>query len=150
MTPRDALSALARAAGLLLVASAAAAFPWSTDMFRGAAVQPFTVPPRVMPADTRPAQAAAGAPPHGARLFATYCAVCHGASGHGDGSVAFLFAAPPPDLADPKVVARTDAQLVEVINGGERHRLAYGGALSQAEQLAVARYVRTLQNGGGR
>jgi mono/diheme cytochrome c family protein len=51
-------------AGLIVVAVAASfagngaskadAFPWSTDMFQGAAVQPFEIAPRVMPSGTLP------------------------------------------------------------------------------------------------
>lgn len=45
------ITAAALATGLIFAASAptAHAFPWSIDMFRGAAVQPLEVAPRVMP-----------------------------------------------------------------------------------------------------
>lgn len=42
-----------------------------------------------------------GAPPAsgaGARLYATYCASCHGPTGRGDGPVAPALTTPPPDL----------------------------------------------------
>lgn len=46
---RVAAAALASVAMAAANAPAAHAFPWSIDMFRGAAVQPLDVPPRVMP-----------------------------------------------------------------------------------------------------
>jgi S-disulfanyl-L-cysteine oxidoreductase SoxD len=41
-------------AAVALAPARAHAFPWSTDMFRGAAVQPLEVAPRVMPEGTLP------------------------------------------------------------------------------------------------
>ena len=117
-------------------------------MFRSQAVQPFAMAPRVMPDGTIPeASSASGAQPDGAPLFATYCAVCHGATGHGDGPVAFQLAVPPPDLASHAIAAQSDAQLVAAIGAGTTHMPPYDDALSPAEQLAVAHYVRLLQEG---
>lgn len=44
----------------------------------------------------------------GAILFADFCAVCHGASGKGDGDMAALMTTPPPDLT--ALSARNDGE----------------------------------------
>ena len=49
-----AAGAFALAASIVVGVAPAHAFPWSIDMFRGAAVQPLSVPPRVMPAGVLP------------------------------------------------------------------------------------------------
>jgi cytochrome c oxidase cbb3-type subunit 3 len=52
-------------------------------------------------------------------LFNHYCAVCHGAEGHGDGFNAFNLDPKPRDLADPEFqVARSDDDLSDIIRSG--------------------------------
>jgi len=48
------LAAVAVSFAVVTGASRTYAFPWSTDMFQGAAVQPFEIAPRVMPSGTLP------------------------------------------------------------------------------------------------
>ena len=108
--PRLAMIVAAMAVFVVAGASAAWCFPWSIDMFRGPAIQPLEVSPRVMPEGTLPTDT--GTPPQdleqatvrahnplkptaeniarGKELFTNTCAPCHGESGHGDGPVAHL------------------------------------------------------------
>jgi mono/diheme cytochrome c family protein len=53
----------------------------------------------------------------GKRLFAQYCATCHGDEGKGDGQNASNLNPAPPDLTSPKN-ARDTAQLRRVITQG--------------------------------
>ena len=53
----------------------------------------------------------------GKRLFAQYCATCHGDEGKGDGQNASNLTPAPPDLTSPKS-ARDAAQLRHVITQG--------------------------------
>lgn len=48
--------------------------------------------------ESAPVPAAAGSPERGARLFASYCAPCHGAGGRGDGPLAEAVRRPAMDL----------------------------------------------------
>lgn len=50
-------------------------------------------------------------PQEGAKLYAAYCASCHGVSGRGDGSVGAALATPPPDLT--RIAPRNDGQFDE-------------------------------------
>src|SRR5579885_660253 len=52
--PKKLLAAAGALCGIGLATLPAHAFPWSTDMYEGAAVQPLAVPPRVMPDGTLP------------------------------------------------------------------------------------------------
>jgi mono/diheme cytochrome c family protein len=51
---RATVAAFTLGAMMLVATSRALAFPWSTDMFQGAAVQPLEIAPRVMPDGTLP------------------------------------------------------------------------------------------------
>jgi mono/diheme cytochrome c family protein len=54
LPPRLLFTAIAASLALGGGASKTYGFPWSTDMFQGAAVQPFEIAPRVMPSGTLP------------------------------------------------------------------------------------------------
>ncbi len=150
---------------LLLQNHRAAAFPWSTDMFRGPTVQPLAVSPRVMPSGTLPVHG--GEPPisreeaagslrnpltptaahlrAGAALFATHCAPCHGGAGKGNGPVAFQMIVSPPDLTTAQPAERPDGYLYATIRNGSIVMPAYGDAMSAQERWEVVLYLRQLQ-----
>jgi mono/diheme cytochrome c family protein len=152
-------------AGLSLLPRAAAAFPWSHDMFRGAAVQPLAVPPRNLPSGTLPTHG--GAPPmsrevadgtlhnplaaspehltHGQFLFETNCMPCHGSGATGDGPVAFLMILPPPNLTVAQPAERTDGYLYATIRNGGVVMPSYADAMSAEERWEVVLYLRQLQ-----
>jgi mono/diheme cytochrome c family protein len=154
-------------AAILVLAGAhvAAAFPWSTDMFRGQSVQPLAQPPRDMPPGTLPV--AGGEPPmsraqadvalknplvpnaarldHGKALFETDCAPCHGSRAMGDGPVARHTTPPATDLTSGQPLARSDGYLYATIRNGSAVMPAYGDAMSSAERWEVVLYLRQLQ-----
>jgi mono/diheme cytochrome c family protein len=165
---RDVVAPLA-AALVLVSAPAAIAFPWSTDMFRGASVQPLAVPPRVMPDGTLPMQG--GEPPmsreeaatvmknplvatpahlqRGEHLFTTHCAPCHGATGTGDGPVASHTIVPAANLTLGQPTERSDGYLYATIRNGSIVMPAYGHAMSSEERWQVVLYLRDLQRRAG-
>ena len=83
----------------------------------------------------------------GAALYRIYCAVCHGAAGDGDSTLA-EYLPRLPDLRSPVVARRPDGRLYAVILRGGFRMPAYGDALSANERWAVVHHVRTLGNGG--
>lgn len=153
---------------LLFAARAALAFPWSTDMFTGDAVQPLAVPPRVMPVDTLPVQG--GEPPmareqaarvlhnpleptpvhvnHGKQLYENICLPCHGAGGKGDGPVRFQTILPPADLTAGMATQRPDGYVYATIRNGGIVMPAYGDATTGEERWEIVLYVRALQAHG--
>jgi cytochrome c oxidase cbb3-type subunit 2/cytochrome c oxidase cbb3-type subunit I/II len=96
------------------------------------------------------ASAAAGAPSEtletealGAEVYRAHCAQCHGAEGDGRGSAAAELRVAATSFKRQRA---TLAHALEAIRAGvEGTQMApWGGRLSEAEQQAVARYVRTL------
>lgn len=173
--PRDSRADIGRflrrlaVVGLLLVAFAperALAFPWSIDMFRSDAVQPMAEAPRVMPSDTLPiagerprSTAASRKLPNplaatakniddGKRLYSTYCAVCHGPRGHGDGPVRFMLRTPPADLVSHRVVVMKDGSIYGTIRNGTPIMPSYGDALTPDERWSIVLFIRLMQQKG--
>jgi mono/diheme cytochrome c family protein len=110
---------------------------------------------------------AAGTPgvEDGRQLFATYCASCHGLSGHGDGPVGGALRVRPPDLA---LIAKRNsdqfvaARIERIIDGrtvmtahGTFEMPVWGDAFTRREGLsdqsvkariqAIVRYLATIQ-----
>jgi S-disulfanyl-L-cysteine oxidoreductase SoxD len=151
-------------AGALSMATAARSFPWSVDMYRGAAVQPLSRAPRVMPSNTLPVDR--GEPPitldeasrltnpltetpenlaHGKALFLQNCSPCHGADGIGNGSVAHLLKEKPKNLITGEVASRPDGFIFGVIRDGFELMPSYGDAMSASERWQVVLYIKSLR-----
>lgn len=169
--PRLAMVVAAMAVFVLAGARAAWCFPWSIDMFRGPAIQPLEVSPRVMPEGTLPTDT--GTPPQdleqatirahnplkptaenigrGKELFANSCSPCHGESGHGDGPVAHLLHAHGFDAKNLVTgVAKNlpDGYIYGYIRDGGIHMPAYADAMNSDERWDVVMYVRQLEAQG--
>ena len=89
----------------------------------------------------------------GRRLYAYYCAHCHGAKGRGDGFNARNLDPPPSDHADSKDVYmanKTNQELFDVDNLGGRENgkspfmPPFGNVLSEEELWSLVAYLRTL------
>jgi len=169
--PKLAVMVAAMAAFVVAGAGAAWCFPWSIDMFRGPAIQPQQVSPRVMPEGTLPTDS--GSPPqdleqatikahnplqptaqniaHGKDLYNTDCMPCHGTSGHGDGPVAHLLHAhgfDPKNLVTGVTKNLPDGYIFGYIRDGGIHMPSYGDAMNAEERWDVVMYVRQLQTQG--
>lgn len=80
---------------------------------------------------------------HGKKLYETYCLVCHGPQGRGDGPVAGG-ALLPADLASARVQSQTDGALYATVRNGFATMPAYGERLTPPERWQVVLYIRTL------
>jgi S-disulfanyl-L-cysteine oxidoreductase SoxD len=164
-------TALILATGTVLAAfgsGTAWCFPWSIDMFRGPAIQPLEVAPRVMPDGTLPVNT--GEPPmdletatikahnplkptpenlaHGKELYDNNCAPCHGDNGDGNGPVAHLLRAhgfEPKNLVTGVAKNLPDGYLYGYIRDGGIHMPAYADAMNSDERWDVVMYVRELE-----
>ena len=78
--------------------------------------------------------------------FATHCAVCHGATGHGDGPAAKGLTPPPADLTDTgRMGEHSLFGLYNTITVGVKGTAMVGfPALGEAQRWALAFYVSTL------
>ena len=81
----------------------------------------------------------------GAAVFATYCQVCHGPTGLGDGPVTRRGVPPPLSMLTGKAVQMKDGEMFHVISYGQGNMSAHAVQLSPSDRWAVVAYVRQLQ-----
>jgi mono/diheme cytochrome c family protein len=83
----------------------------------------------------------------GAAVFSTYCVLCHGPAGKGDGRAAAMQQVPPADLTASR---RTNAYKLQIIRGGgarmnrSSSMPAWAEVLTAGQIADVAVYLRTL------
>ncbi|MDO8445793.1 MAG: c-type cytochrome [Deltaproteobacteria bacterium] len=86
----------------------------------------------------------------GRKLFVTYCYLCHGTSGKGDGPLSSKLKVPPADLTDnARVGKRTDVELFGIIQGGKHDLVTkdmpkWGKVILGPQIEALVAYVRFL------
>ncbi len=80
----------------------------------------------------------------GAKMYNTYCIVCHGSKGKGDGSVIPKFPM-PPTLHSEKVRNWSDGSIYHVISAGQNLMPAYATQIDESDRWAIIHYVRALQ-----
>ncbi|HTW88403.1 MAG TPA: c-type cytochrome [Candidatus Binataceae bacterium] len=158
---------LAALGGICLIVCgprSARAFPWSTDMFQGAAVQPLAIAPRVMPSGTLPTdgiqkmdleQMTVGLKnplketpanlAHGKELFLNTCEPCHGENADGNGPVAHLLQHKPTNLTTGISKNLPDGYIYGYIRNGGIWMPSYDDAMSSNERWDVIMYVRSMQ-----
>ncbi len=79
----------------------------------------------------------------GAELYGSYCLLCHGVLGAGDGPLAAHFPR-MPDLRGPRIGRLADGDLYTIVRQGGFRMPAYADVLSADERWAVVTYLRTL------
>jgi mono/diheme cytochrome c family protein len=96
------------------------------------------------PAGTIPVAADRAALARGKHVYQTFCAVCHGAEGRGDGPIIGRFPNPPSLLAER---ARTlpDGELFHILSRGQGIMAPYAVQVRAADRWRVIHYVRELQ-----
>jgi mono/diheme cytochrome c family protein len=95
--------------------------------------------PVVNPAARTPASLA-----RGRRIYDTYCVVCHGPQGGGDGPVAGKMGYVPPLVTD-MTKQRSDGYLYAMIRQGRGIMPRYGDKIRGVDRWHVVNYVRQLQ-----
>jgi mono/diheme cytochrome c family protein len=79
------------------------------------------------------------------KLYATYCSICHGAAGQGNGTVAGKLGY-VPDLTQDMTKQRSDGYLYALIRHGRGVMPRYGDRIRDPQdRWAVVHYVRQLQ-----
>lgn len=81
----------------------------------------------------------------GEERYGIYCAVCHGASGDGDGKVVKRGYPAPPSYREPRLVAAPPAYIVDVITNGHGIMYSYADRVEPSDRWAIAAYVKALQ-----
>lgn len=81
----------------------------------------------------------------GQERYNIYCAACHDQAGTGKGLVVSRGLVPPPDFADPRIVAMRDGELFSIISHGVRTMPAYGKQIGEEDRWTIVVYLRALQ-----
>jgi len=82
----------------------------------------------------------------GKKVYEIYCAVCHGLTGQGDGTVAKKLLLPPPSLVTQKVKDWPDGRIYHVITEGQGTMGSYANQLvTPQERWVLINYLRFLQ-----
>lgn len=94
------------------------------------------------------AHAAEAVPARGAAVFSTYCVLCHGQQGKGDGRAASLQGVPPSDLSKSSRSVEYRLQIIRGGGGAMNRSIsmpAWGEVLSSEQIADVAAYLVTLR-----
>jgi mono/diheme cytochrome c family protein len=83
----------------------------------------------------------------GKQAYETYCAVCHGAQGRGDGPLIPKYPN-PPNFAGAASLQLRDGELFHIITYGRNKMAGYAAQLPWEERWHVIQYIRSLQKGG--
>ena len=89
-----------------------------------------------------------GDPEVGMKLYQTYCQVCHGMEGDGEGIMTSLMGIMPMDHTNPNETNSLDnEELVEsILEGTGRYMPAWRGILTQSDVEALVSYIRLLSH----
>lgn len=79
----------------------------------------------------------------GKALFQTYCAVCHGDQGKGDGPISTKIT-PPPSYLSERLMTFTPGRIFHVITLGTGKMPSYAAQLSADERWKIVTYVHTI------
>ncbi len=85
----------------------------------------------------------------GAWVWATFCEVCHGRAGLGDGPVAQRGFPAPPSLLAPHALELADGQLFHIVTFGQNNMPPYAAQVERDDRWRVALYIRHLQATAG-
>ncbi|HEX6736638.1 MAG TPA: cytochrome c [Vicinamibacteria bacterium] len=83
----------------------------------------------------------------GRALYVTFCAVCHGEHGAGDGPLVPRIPNPPAYTSE-RVKAMPAGQLFHVITRGSGRMPSYAAQVTAEQRWLLVHYVQTLQQGG--
>jgi mono/diheme cytochrome c family protein len=83
----------------------------------------------------------------GKSVFATFCMVCHGEKGDGNGNLytSGLYPLKPQDLISAQILKLRDGELYHTITLGIRSMGSYGSQIYPDDRWKVVLYIRELQ-----
>jgi len=80
----------------------------------------------------------------GKHVFETFCTVCHGVKGHGDGPIIPKFPM-PPSLHSEKIRTWPDGRIYHVVTSGQGIMPTYAPQIAPEDRWALIHYIRQLQ-----
>ena len=79
----------------------------------------------------------------GQKMFNTFCIVCHGPFGDGDGSIIPKFPK-PPSLQASKIENYPDGRIYHIITEGQNVMPSYASQILPRDRWAIIHYLRAL------
>ena len=100
-------------------------------------------------ADTikNPLKGKADAVTAGKKIYGTYCVVCHGDKGKGDGIAAAGLNPRPADHSAAKFQSQSDGAIYWKLTTGRAPMASYDKTLTVTQRWQVINYMRTLKSG---
>jgi mono/diheme cytochrome c family protein len=80
----------------------------------------------------------------GEKVYMTYCVVCHGETGDGQGYIVPKFPQ-PPQIYSAKAMAWSDGRIFHMVTRGLNLMPSYASQILPEDRWAVVHYVRVLQ-----
>ncbi|MFZ1729847.1 MAG: cytochrome c, partial [Bacteroidota bacterium] len=81
----------------------------------------------------------------GTAVFTTFCIVCHGSGGIGDGIVTKKGVPPPPSFLAEHALSLSDGQLFSIISNGQNNMASYAAQIPVADRWKAILHIRALQ-----
>lgn len=81
----------------------------------------------------------------GQDLFFTYCQLCHGPEGRGDGTVAQRGFPAPPSFGSATSAALAEGQIFHIITFGQNNMPGHASQLDVEDRWQIVQHVRTLR-----
>jgi len=81
----------------------------------------------------------------GRERYAVFCAVCHGATGNGDGMAKQFGVATVVSLHQDRIRTMADGEIFNTITHGKNTMLGYGDRIPVNDRWAIIGYLRALQ-----
>jgi len=81
----------------------------------------------------------------GQAVYMTFCEICHGPAGKGDGPVAQRGFPAPPSLLAPKAMQIADGQMFHIVTYGQNNMPSYAAQIEREDRWKAIVYVRSLQ-----
>jgi mono/diheme cytochrome c family protein len=81
----------------------------------------------------------------GKKIYATYCAVCHGDKGKGNGMAAAGLNPKPADHTSAKFQSQSDGAIYWKLNTGRAPMASYEKTLTLQQRWQVVNFMRTLK-----
>ncbi len=78
-------------------------------------------------------------------VFETYCQLCHGSGGEGDGTVAMRGFPTPPSLLAPKARELPDGRIFHIATFGQGNMPSHAAQIEPEERWKAVMWVRQLQ-----
>ncbi len=85
----------------------------------------------------------------GQERYGIYCAVCHGATGAGNGIAKQLGVATVQSVIQERIRVMSDGEIFNTITHGKNTMLGYGDRIQVPDRWAIIAYVRALQKSQG-